>query len=39
MTEHAPARELGNAVLGLWYLAWMTVMGAAIWFKYRRLSP
>jgi ABC-2 type transport system permease protein len=39
MTEHAPARELGNAVLGLWYLAWMTVMGAVIWFKYRRLSP
>jgi ABC-2 type transport system permease protein len=39
MTEHAPSRQLGSTVLLVWYLGWITVMGAILWFRYRRLTP
>lgn len=39
LTENNHAKELGKTVLVLWYLAWITVMGAVIWFRYRRLTP
>jgi ABC-2 type transport system permease protein len=38
-TKEAPARQLGSAVLLLWYFAWTFVMGAVLWFRYRRISP
>lgn len=38
MTESAPAKKLGDTVLAVWYLAWVTVMGLALWWRYRRLS-
>jgi hypothetical protein len=39
LTENNHARELGRNVLILWYFAWITVMGAVTWFRYRRLTP
>jgi hypothetical protein len=39
VTEGAPARELGARVLVAWYFAWTLVPGAALWSRYRRLSP
>lgn len=38
-TEEAPARKLGSTILVSWYAAWTLVMGAVIWFRYRRISP
>lgn len=38
ITEEAPARELGNAVLVGWYLLWTVAAGALLWWRYRRLS-
>ena len=38
-TKEAPARQLGSAILLSWYFAWTFVMGAVIWFRYRRLAP
>ena len=39
ITEEAPARELGSAILVGWYLAWTLVPAAVLWGRYRRLSP
>lgn len=39
LTEEARARELGNAVLTAWYFAWTTIMSAALWYRYRKLTP
>jgi hypothetical protein len=38
-TEEAPARKFGSAILVSWYFAWTFVMGAVIWFRYRRITP
>jgi ABC-2 type transport system permease protein len=38
LTEEAPAKRLGDTVLALWYVAWTTVMFAALWWRYRRMS-
>ena len=39
MTEEAPARKLGGAILIGWWLAWVVVPGLVLWSRYRRLSP
>ena len=39
ITEEAPARELGNAMLVAWYFIWTIVPGTILWWRYRRLSP
>lgn len=39
ITEDAPARALGPAVLVAWYLVWTIVPGAVLWWRYRRLTP
>ncbi len=39
ITEDAPARELGSAVLVSWYFVWTLVPTAILWWRYRRLSP
>jgi ABC-2 type transport system permease protein len=39
ITEDAPARTLGAAVLVWWYVAWVVVPGGALWWRYRRLTP
>lgn len=38
MTEHAPARELGTAILVGWYVAWTAIPATLLWSRYRRLS-
>jgi ABC-2 type transport system permease protein len=38
ITEEAPARKLGSAVLVSWYFAWTLVPGAILWWRYRRLA-
>jgi ABC-2 type transport system permease protein len=38
ITEDAPARKLGAAVLVSWYFAWTLVPGAILWWRYRRLA-
>jgi ABC-2 type transport system permease protein len=39
VTEDAPARELGKAVLIAWYFLWTIVPGTVLWSRYRRLAP
>jgi ABC-2 type transport system permease protein len=39
LTENAPARHLGPAMLSWWYVAWTFVPGAILWWRYRRLTP
>jgi ABC-2 type transport system permease protein len=39
LTEDAPAGQLPRAVLLGWYLAWIVVPAAVLWWRYRRLSP
>ena len=39
ITEGAPARELGSAMLVTWYFIWTLVPGAVLWWRYRRLTP
>ncbi len=39
ITEDAPARALGPAVLVAWFFAWTLLPGALLWWRYRRLSP
>jgi len=38
ITEQAPARKLGSAILVSWYFAWTLVPGAVLWWRYRRLG-
>ena len=38
ITEDAPARKLGSAILVSWYFAWTLVPGAVLWWRYRRLG-
>ena len=38
ITEEAPARKLGSAILVSWYFAWTLVPGAVLWWRYRRLG-
>ena len=38
ITEDAPARALGPAVLVSWWFLWTLVPGAALWWRYRRLG-
>ena len=38
VTKDAPARALGSAVLVAWYFAWTLIPGAALWWRYRRMS-
>ncbi len=38
ITEDAPARGLGPAVLVAWYAAWTLVPGAVLWWRHRRLA-
>jgi ABC-type transport system involved in multi-copper enzyme maturation permease subunit len=38
ITEGAPARKLGSAILVSWYLVWTLVPGAVLWWRYRRLG-
>lgn len=39
LTDGAPAGKFPALVLVGWYLAWVVVPGAVLWFRYRRLSP
>lgn len=39
VTSEAPARLLPASVRVGWYLAWTLVPGAALWWRYRRLTP
>ena len=39
ITEDAPARQLGPAILVMWYFIWTIVPGAALAWRYRRMSP
>jgi ABC-2 type transport system permease protein len=39
ITEDAPARALGPAVLVSWYFVWTLVPAAVLWWRYRRLAP
>lgn len=39
ITSVAPARELPPSVLLGWYFAWVVLPGAALWARYRRLTP
>jgi ABC-2 type transport system permease protein len=39
ITEEAPARELGSAILVSWYLAWTLIPAVILWWRYRRMSP
>jgi ABC-2 type transport system permease protein len=39
ITEDAPAKALGNAMLVWWYFAWIVVPGTLLWSRYRRLTP
>jgi hypothetical protein len=39
VTEEAPARELGKAILIAWYFLWTIVPGTVLWSRYRRLAP
>ena len=39
ITEEAPARELGSAILVAWYFVWTLVPAGILWSRYRRLSP
>lgn len=38
ITEEAPARKLGSAILVSWYFVWTLVPGAVLWWRYRRLG-
>jgi ABC-2 type transport system permease protein len=39
LTEDAPAGTLSRGLLVGWYLAWVVVPVAVLWWRYRRLSP
>ena len=39
ITKNTPARNLGSAILVIWYFVWTLVPAAALWWRYRRLSP
>lgn len=39
ITEEAPARELGSAILVSWYFAWTLGSAGLLWWRYRRLTP
>jgi ABC-2 type transport system permease protein len=39
ITEEAPARELGQTILVIWYFIWIIVPGTILWWRYRRLTP
>jgi ABC-2 type transport system permease protein len=39
VTEEAPARKLGPAILVAWYFACTLLPAGALWWRYRRLSP
>jgi ABC-2 type transport system permease protein len=39
ITETAPARKLGAAILVSWYVIWTLVPAAILWWRYRRLAP
>jgi len=39
VTEDAPARELGSAILVSWFFLWTIVPAGVLWWRYRRLSP
>ncbi len=39
VTSEAPARELGNTLLLVWYSAWVLIPGAILVERYRRLTP
>ena len=39
ITKNTPARKLGSAILVIWYFVWTLVPAAALWWRYRRLSP
>jgi ABC-2 type transport system permease protein len=39
LTEDAPAGGLPSSVLVGWYLAWTVLPAAALWWRYRRLTP
>lgn len=39
ITEDAPARKLGSAILVTWYVLWTVIPGATLWWRYRRLAP
>jgi ABC-2 type transport system permease protein len=39
ITEDAPARQLGAAILVSWFFVWTIVPGAFLWSRYRRLTP
>lgn len=39
LTEDAPARAFGATALVLWYLGWILVPAAILWWRYRKLTP
>jgi ABC-2 type transport system permease protein len=38
ISDMAPARELGSAVLVGWYFAWTVIPGSILWLRYRKLA-
>ena len=38
LTEEAPAKRLGDAVLAVWYLVWTVGMMLLLWRRYRRMA-
>ena len=39
LTEDAPARAFGSAVLVSWYFLWTLFPAGMLWWRYRRLTP
>jgi len=39
VTEEAPARALGSAILVSWYVVWTVLPASLLWWRYRRLAP
>ena len=39
ITQDAPARTLPKALRVAWYFAWTLIPGAALWWRYRRMTP
>jgi ABC-2 type transport system permease protein len=39
ITEEAPARKLARWIRIAWYFGWTLVPAAALWYRYRKLTP
>jgi hypothetical protein len=39
ITEEAPARKLARWIRIAWFIGWTLVPAAALWYRYRKLTP